>query len=119
MEPLHEVVRQSQDRKGGRSASYELSLLGLYSSEGRLTLQKPCVCIGERGGKAESSKRMPRELYLIIITISIDFGAILKEPFVIRTNSQNPKSAKLCLKSSKNNGILLSICFNFPNSNAI
>lgn len=49
--------------------------------------------IGERGGKPESRKQMPRELYLIIITISIDFGAILKEPFVIRTNSQNPKSA--------------------------
>jgi hypothetical protein len=77
------------------------------------------VCALERGGKPKSRKQTPRELYLIIITISIDFGAILKEPFVIQTNSQNPKSARLCLMSSKNNGILLFICFNFPNSNAI
>lgn len=62
---------------------------------------------------------MPREPYLIIITISIDFDAMLKEPFVIRTNSQNHNLAKLCLMSSKNSSILLFICFNFPNSNAI
>lgn len=75
-----------------------------------------CVLQGREGGqRAETDAK---ELYLII-TISIDFGAILKEPFVIRTNSQNPQSARLCLMSSKNNGILLFICFNFPNSNAI
>lgn len=77
------------------------------------------MCTAGKGGRPESRKLTPRELYLIIITISIDFGAILKEPFVIRTNSQNPQSARLCLMSSKNNGILLFICFNFPNSNAI
>ena len=115
----HSCQAEVRHRKGGASASYKLSLLGLCASQGHLNLQNPCVCIRERRGKLESRKRTPREQYLIIITISIDFGAILKEPFVIRTNSQNPKSARLCLMSSKNNGILLFICFNFPNSNAI
>lgn len=77
-------------KKGDGNTSYKLSLLGLYASQGSLYLQNPCVCTEETGGELESRKRTPGELYLIIITISIDFGAILKELFVIRPIVKTP-----------------------------